>query len=68
MVSISMDYIYSRKILNYNKGLGSLSEEEYKFSLNNIVKITYDEDADDVLSVAFGKDSAPRKEWMIKHE
>lgn len=55
------------KIISYNKGLGSLSEEEYKFSLNNLIQIVYDDNAENMLNIAFGKDSAPRKEWMVKH-
>ena len=54
------------KIIDYNKGLGSLSEEEYKLSLNNLVQIVIDDETEKMLEIAFGKDSNPRKEWMIK--
>lgn len=56
------------RIKNYNKGLGSLNKDEYVFSLNNLVQIEYDEIADSMLEIAFGNDSTPRKEWIIKNE
>jgi len=54
------------ELLAYNKGLGSLDEDDYKFSLDNLIKITEDEAARATLDIAFGRDSGPRKEWMIE--
>jgi DNA topoisomerase II len=54
------------KILEYNKGLGSLSEEDYKFSLTNLVKITIDDESNEALEIAFGVSADRRKEWIMK--
>jgi DNA topoisomerase-2 len=54
------------ELLAYNKGLGSLDEDDYKFSLDNFITITEDEAARATLDIAFGRDSGPRKEWMIE--
>jgi len=54
------------KMVDYNKGLGSLSKKEYKFSLDNLSKILYDEKSEESLKVAFGKDANLRKEWLMK--
>ena len=53
------------KIEGYNKGLGSLSEEEYSFSLNNLAKIDDDIDSEISLNIAFSKDPDPRKGWLL---
>ena len=58
------------KILAYNKGLGSLDVKEYKYSLSNLVRVEYDENAGIVLDLAFGKkpeNRDMRKEWMVNN-
>ncbi len=54
--------------IQYNKGLGSLSLDEYELMINDPVSetIRYDSEAGMSLETAFGKDSAPRKEWLLK--
>lgn len=54
--------------IEYNKGLGSLSVEEYELMINSPVTdpIAWDDSAKKSLTTAFGKDSAPRKEWLMK--
>lgn len=51
----------------YKKGLGSLTEDEYSEIINNprfeVVQLT--NDCQDKLEMAFGKDSGPRKEWLM---
>jgi len=53
--------------IEYNKGLGSLSVEEYNLMINDPVTetIDYDSGADSSLETAFGKNSAPRKQWLM---
>ena len=54
--------------IEYNKGLGSLSIDEYDLMINNPVAevIQFDSEAQKSLEIAFGKDSSPRKEWLLK--
>lgn len=54
--------------ISYNKGLGSLSVNEYEKMINNPVMeiIEYDQAGDNSLVTAFGKDSAPRKTWLME--
>jgi len=54
--------------IEYNKGLGSLSVEEYDLMINNPVTevIEYDSGATDSLETVFGKNSLPRKKWLMK--
>jgi len=53
------------KIDKYNKGLGSLSPEDYIFTMGNLVKVKEDERSRESLDIAFDKeDSDKRKEWM----
>jgi DNA gyrase/topoisomerase IV subunit B len=53
--------------IEYNKGLGSLSLEEYDLMINDPVTevIVYDDDATKSLETVFGKDSLPRKTWLM---
>jgi len=53
--------------IEYNKGLGSLSVEEYDLMINNPVTetIDYDSGATGSLETAFGKNSIPRKQWLL---
>lgn len=56
------------KLLEYNKGLGSLSEDEYKETINSLICITNnDKLAKEKLEIAFSK-SGNRKTWMLKEE
>jgi DNA gyrase/topoisomerase IV subunit B len=54
--------------IEYNKGLGSLSIEEYDLMINDPVTevIKFDDDATRSLETVFGKDSLPRKKWLMK--
>jgi DNA topoisomerase-2 len=53
--------------IEYNKGLGSLSIEEYDLMINDpvIEVIEYDSGATGSLETAFGKNSLPRKKWLM---
>jgi DNA topoisomerase-2 len=53
--------------IEYNKGLGSLSLEEYDLMINDPVTevIEYDSGATKSLETAFGKNSLPRKKWLM---
>jgi DNA topoisomerase-2 len=54
--------------INYLKGLGSLTPEEYELMVNHPVleKVSYDIDAPKYLDIAFGPDSEKRKVWLDK--
>ncbi len=54
--------------IEYNKGLGSLSVEEYDLMINNPVTevLRFDDSANDSLETAFGKNPIPRKKWLMK--
>ena len=54
--------------IEYNKGLGSFSVEEYDLMKNNPVTevLRYDDSANDSLETAFGKNPIPRKKWLMK--
>jgi DNA gyrase/topoisomerase IV subunit B len=54
--------------IEYNKGLGSLSIEEYDLMINDPVTevIKFDDEATRSLETVFGKDSLPRKKWLMK--
>ena len=54
--------------IEYNKGLGSLSVEEYDLMINEPVTevIEFDSGAIPSLETAFGKNSLPRKQWLMK--
>jgi len=54
--------------IEYNKGLGSLSVEEYDLMINNPVTevLRFDDSANDSLETAFGKNPIPRKLWLMK--
>lgn len=54
------------EILNHNKGLGSLSKEPYRKMMNSLIRIDEDPCSRETLDMAFGKDSQPRKEWLLK--
>ena len=58
----------SWRLDSYNKGLGSLSPREYTFSLDNLVTITEDPRANQSLKMAFGSNSAARKDWLMGNE
>jgi len=53
--------------IEYNKGLGSLSIEEYDLMINDPVTeiIEYDSGATTSLETAFGKNAIPRKAWLM---
>jgi DNA topoisomerase-2 len=53
--------------ISYNKGLGSLTVDEYEKMINDpkMEVIEYDKEGDKSLVTAFGKDSAPRKTWLM---
>ena len=53
------------EILSFNKGLGSLSKPEYRKMMNTLVEISEDELSRDTLDMVFGKDSTPRKDWLL---
>ncbi|MFW6311820.1 MAG: ATP-binding protein [Nanoarchaeota archaeon] len=53
------------KIISHNKGLGSLSKQEYRKMMDNLVKIEEDSLARETLDMAFGSDSGLRKKWLI---
>lgn len=54
------------KMIKYNKGLGSLNENDYTFTLANLVQITEDDIAREMLDIAFDACNVDkRKEWMI---
>lgn len=50
----------------YIKGLGSLTEEEYDVIINKPVYDTVTVDDASIFQMMFGKDSAPRKEFMFQ--
>ena len=54
--------------IEYNKGLGSLSVDEYDLMINDPVTevIDYDSGAGSSLETAFGKNSIPRKQWLMQ--
>lgn len=53
------------EIVEHNKGLGSLSKSAYRKMMNTLVLIKEDELSRNTLDMAFGKDSQPRKEWLL---
>jgi DNA gyrase/topoisomerase IV subunit B len=50
----------------YIKGLGSLTEEEYDVIINKPIYDTVTVDDASIFQMMFGKDSAPRKEFMFQ--
>jgi len=54
--------------IEYNKGLGSLSIDEYDLMINEPMTevIEYDSRGDSSLETAFGKNSLPRKQWLMQ--
>jgi len=54
--------------IEYNKGLGSLSVEEYDLMINDPMTevINYDGEGDISLETAFGKNPLPRKQWLMQ--
>ena len=52
--------------INYLKGLGSLSLDDWEFVMRDKVmfQIQKDDDTDKFLDIAFGRDSALRKLWL----
>lgn len=53
--------------IDYMKGLGSLSEDDYREAINNPqdTTITYDTKAEQFLSMAFGNNAELRKDWLL---
>ena len=53
--------------IQYNKGLGSLSIDEYDLMINDPVTevIAFDSEANNSLETAFGKNPIPRKRWLM---
>jgi DNA topoisomerase-2 len=54
--------------IEYNKGLGSLSIDEYDLMINKPVTevIEYDSGSNASLETAFGKNALPRKQWLMQ--
>ena len=54
--------------IEYNKGLGSLSIDEYDLMINDPVVefLEYDSGGNSSLETAFGKNSLPRKQWLMQ--
>ena len=54
--------------IEYNKGLGSLSIDEYDLMINEPVTevIEYDSGSNASLETAFGKNALPRKQWLMQ--
>ncbi len=50
----------------YIKGLGALSEEDWKLIFKNmrLLQVTADRSATKMLEIAFGKDASLRKQWL----
>jgi DNA topoisomerase-2 len=66
------DYTFEKSILGgysieYNKGLGSLSVDEYEKAVKNPVVsvVSYTDACDGKITLAFGKDSQVRKDWLL---
>lgn len=55
------------EVLEHNKGLGSLSKSAYREMMNTLVTVEEDETSREILDMAFGKDSQPRKEWLLSN-
>lgn len=55
------------EVMEHNKGLGSLSKVAYREMMNTLVTVQEDEDSRKILDMAFGKDSQPRKEWLLSN-
>ena len=57
---------YSKYNISYNKGLGSLSTEEYSMMINNPVEYTFrvGDVCENSLKVVFGPDARLRKGWL----
>lgn len=54
--------------ISYNKGLGSLSTEDYGRMINEPVLINIELDDINKLNMAFGNSADLRKEWMMENE
>ena len=54
--------------IEYNKGLGSLSIDEYDLMINDPMTevIEYDSGSNASLEIAFGKNALPRKQWLMQ--
>ena len=61
----SLDHSWT---IEYNKGLGSLSVDEYDLMINEPVTevIEYDSGSNASLETAFGKNALPRKQWLMQ--
>ena len=59
--------LYKDHKIKYNKGLGSLSEDEYSHMINKPIldTVVMDEEALKMLDVVYGNDSQKRKEWLM---
>jgi len=55
------------EVLEHNKGLGSLSKSAYREMMSTLVTVEEDETSREILDMAFGKDSQPRKEWLLSN-
>jgi len=53
------------EVTSHLKGLGSLSKVQYRNMLSTLIEITEDDLSRETLDMAFGKDSQPRKEWLL---
>lgn len=54
--------------VEYMKGLGSLTKEDYSVAINQPkdTLLVYDEDSTESLEMAFGDDSQLRKDWLVE--
>lgn len=59
--------LYKDWKIQYNKGLGSLSEEEYEYMINKPIfdTVSFTKESTDALDMAYGNDSQKRKEWLM---
>ena len=59
---------YKGWTVQYFKGLGSLSEDEYEIMINDPIleQVVLDDSAEDSLNIAFGEDANLRKLWLAK--
>jgi len=53
------------EVTSHNKGLGSLDKKAYRKMLDTLITVEEDEFSRQTLDMAFGKDSQPRKEWLL---
>lgn len=55
------------EVTSHLKGLGSLTKIQYRKMMNTLIEICEDDLSRTSLDMAFGKDSQPRKEWLLSN-